>query len=221
MIDRRHAILGSAFLSAAAIGALMLPRRGPVGRRRIEIDDALPDQIGSRRVARAELLVLPQRDAVTDQFYDDFAARSYRAPDVPPVTLLVAYGRDQTRGLEVHRPENCYPPYGYVLGPSNTVSLMLAGRAVAATALTAVRGDEVQQLLFWTRIGETFPTSAWQGRLSTMSAAMHGVAPDGVLVRLSMPGNDAARAQMTLAGFARTLIEEVKPEARRLLVGAF
>jgi len=219
-IDRRTLTLGGILLvGAGARGAMMLRRR-PAARTRTSLADDLPARVGARSIAAAEAPMLPQRDATTDQIYDDFVARSYRGAGVAPVTLLIAYGGNQDGGLEVHRPENCYPPFGFSLGPSRPVRLQLAdGRAIAATALTATRDGVADQLLFWTRVGRDFPTSQWQTDLSIMYAALRGETPDGVLVRLSMTTGNAEEGDALLAAFARDLIAGVPERIRPLLVG--
>jgi EpsI family protein len=220
MIDRRSLILGSLFMAGAAARAAVAigPRR--VAAARPPLAGTLPHQIGDRSIALAEAPVLPQRDATIDRIYDDFIVRSYRGPGLAPITMLIAYGSNQDGGLELHRPENCYPPYGYVLDGLQPVRLTLpSGHKIMATIATATRNGISDQLLFWTRIGPDFPTSRWETDMSIARAALRGEIPDGVLVRMSMRTTQPEQATLILAAFARDLVRSAPDVVRRMLVG--
>lgn len=221
MIDRRTALLGASFMVGGAV------RAGAwFGRRLAEPSGAipgtidLPPRVGNRGVAMTDSAILPQRDNATNLVYDDVIARSYRAPGLAPVIVLVAYGRDQGGGLEVHRPENCYPPYGFALSGSHELQLPLhTARPIAATALTATREGAAEQLLFWTRIGNSFPTSLWGADLSIARSTLANQTPDGALVRFSVTMEDAAAAETLLIGFAADLVRAAPASLRHVLVG--
>ncbi len=220
MIGRRDMLLGGIFLAGlGAEGALGLARRRPAARP-APIDALLPQRVADWQAAPEAAPLLPQRDSYVDQIYDDYVARSYVRPGAPPVIVLIAYGQAQGGGIEVHRPESCYPPYGYALSPSREVRLDLQGRDVAATALTATLEGRADQILYWVRVGETFPVSRWQAGVAVAGAALAGRVLDGILVRLSMVVDDAASGQRTLEEFASQLVRSSPAALAGLLVGA-
>jgi len=205
MIERRDFFLGGIFLiGVGAEGALLLGRRS-ASAKPVPIDAMLPQQFGQWHARPEAAPLLPQRDAYIDQIYNDYVARCYVKPESEPVILLIAYGKAQGGDIEVHRPESCYPPYGYTMSPSRMVHLDLKGRPVAATALTATIEGSSQQILYWVRVGEQFPATHWQASLAVAGAALTGRVLDGILVRLSTVGNDAAAGERTLAEFASQL----------------
>jgi EpsI family protein len=219
VIDRRDLILGGIFLAGLGVeGSLSLSRRGVVARP-TSLDALLPQHFDVWQAMPDAAPLLPQRDAYVDQIYDDYVARCYARSGFEPVVLLIAYGKEQGGGMEVHRPESCYPPYGFTLSPSRSVHLDLRGRGVAATVLTATIESSSQQILYWVRVGEQFPATHWQASMAVAGAALTGRVLDGVLVRMSTANGDAAAGQHALAEFASRLLDSAPSPLADLLVG--
>lgn len=218
MIDRRQLLFAGMLATGSAAAAMLRPRRVPLVANQLEA--AVPTTVGPYRYATAAGVVLPPRDELGEQLYDQYLARSYVAPGRPPVMLLIAYGSTQDYQLQLHRPEICYPAVGYMVGEARRVPIMLGGaRPVEATALTATRDAQREQILYWTRIGEAFPTTTWGERAAIVRGALRREIPDGVLVRLSVVTVDAGAATAALIQFNAQLIASLQPPARRLLLG--
>jgi len=90
---------------------------------------------------------------------------------------------------------------------------------VSARFLTAIAGERVEQVLYWTRIGAQFPTGPWAQRLAVMRSDVAGVVPDGALVRLSMVGVAPPVALALLRRFSVELYVASGDEGRALLAG--
>jgi len=136
------------------------------------------------------------------------------------VMLLLAYGSSQSGMLQIHRPEICYPASGFHLTETQVTSIPLsAGRAVASRSFTANSDTRVEQVLYWTRIGDLVPTSWVSQRLAVVRSNLQGQIPDGLLVRLSTVSDDVEHALATLKKFARAMIETMPLERRRMLIG--
>jgi EpsI family protein len=134
--------------------------------------------------------------------------------------LLVAYGSSQGGMLQIHRPEICYPASGFKLSETQVTSVPLSGgKAIPSRSFVANSDTRVEQVLYWTRIGEFLPTSWWSQRLSVVRANLRGRIPDGLLMRLSTVSEDADQAQATLKKFARSMIEAMPAAERRMLIG--
>ncbi len=178
---------------------------------------AIPSRIGPYHRRTADEIVLPDRDNDSLTVYQQYVARTYAAPGLAPITLLIAYGAAQDYALQLHRPESCYPAAGFALSPSRT--LVLPGRPVIdAVTLTARRIDRSDRLLYWTRVGDAFPDTLWSQRWVTLRAMMRRYVPDGVLVRLSTADDPTALAAMVR--FNALLLAAVAPVARTLILGA-
>jgi len=148
-------------------------------------------------------------------------ARAYTSPDEPPVMLLMAYGSSQGGMLQIHRPEICYPASGFRLSETKITSIPINnGHEVPVRGFTARSDTRLEQVLYWTRIGDLVPTS-WTGqRLAVIRNNLAGSVPDGLLVRLSTVSPDAAQSQAILKRFAAMMLDAMPIGTRRQLIGA-
>jgi EpsI family protein len=215
--DRRQVLLGGALTAAAGSAAWLRPRRTTVLLPDGALEKSVPLQLGDYHYASSTGLILPDSDQTTG-IYDQVLTRVYVAPDAAPMMLLIAYGSAQDAGLAVHRPEACYPSAGYTISARSTVELRgVSGRE--ATVLSASRGDRIEQIYFWMRIGERFPTSPIDEKSAVFAANLRGVMPDGVLVRLSVRSTNARGALDQMMAFNAMLLGTGDRMGRAMLLG--
>ena len=115
---RKAAWLASAMLAASLMAMAMTPHRHLADAHpREKLAELLPTSFGDWRVDRSILPVPPSPDVqqVLDATYDETLARTYRDALGRRVMLSVAYGRNQHKGMNTHRPEVCYPAQGFKL----------------------------------------------------------------------------------------------------------
>jgi EpsI family protein len=217
--DRRQLMLGTALLGIAGIAAALRPATVPVTR--LNLDRAIPLALGRYRYDSATGLVLPDTGETSQRIYDQVVTRVYIAAGRSPVMLVVAYGTAQDAGLALHRPDACYPAAGYRIAAVRQVDAAPhTTHSIPATLLTATREDHVEQVLFWTRIGDSFPTSALAEKLDVLRANLSGERPDGVLVRVSVRDPDRGAALGEMRQFVATMLAALTPVARTRLAGA-
>lgn len=219
--SRRDLLVGGLTLAAAGTAFARMPRRALMGIGPGQLDKIVPTRIGDWQYESASGLVLPPPDQMARLLYDQQLMRSYASPDGLTVMVLMAYGSSQSGMLQIHRPEICYPASGFHLSETRHTDIPFGtGRHIPARSFVA-RGDtRVEQVLYWSRIGDMLPTS-WAGqRLAIVRSNLAGYVPDGLLVRLSTLTDDEMQAQATLKTFARRMLEEMPLAARRMLVGA-
>lgn len=218
--SRRDLLIGGASLAAAGTAFARMPHDPLMLIGKDQLDKIVPLKVGNWTFDTTSGLVLPPPDQLARLLYDQQVARSYTSPDQLSVMLLLAYGSSQSGMLQIHRPEVCYPASGFKLTETEVTSIPLAtGKALPSLSFTANSDTRVEQVLYWTRIGELVPTGWWSQRLAVVRSNLHGKIPDGLLVRLSTVSSDADQAQATLKAFARTMLEEMAPATRRMLVG--
>jgi len=218
--SRRDLLVGGAALAAAGAAYARMPHDPMMLIGKDQLDKIIPLKIGDWAFDTTSGLVLPPPDQLARLLYDQQVARSYTSPDQLPVMLLLAYGSSQSGMLQIHRPEICYPASGFKLTETEVTSIPLGGnRAVASRSFTASSDTRVEQVLYWTRIGELVPTSWLSQRVAVVRSNLQGSIPDGLLVRLSTVSSDANEAQATLKAFARAMLEAMPVGNRRMLIG--
>ena len=218
---RRQFVLGGSLLLAATAAAALKPVPDPAIVKPGELDIVIPHRLGDWQFSSASGLVLPPRDQTEVRTYDQVLTRVYAPDDGSlPVMLLIAYGGGQTGLFTVHRPEACYPAQGYRLSGRRLLPILsTASEKVVGTFWTAVSDVRIEQLLYWTRIGNVFPHSWAEEKLATASANLVRRVPDGALVRMSALTTDADEAVATLARFSAALIRNTQGRGRRILLG--
>nr|WP_195908506.1 exosortase-associated protein EpsI, V-type [Novosphingobium sp. Gsoil 351] len=206
-------------LAASGLALARMPsaQAAPIAKDRF--DSWVPDIVGPWSFASVSGVVLPPPDALSDRLYDNIIARVYEAAELPAIMLMIAYNNIQDGVLQVHRPEICYPVGGYELSPTRQYELSLGNRALPANVFTASGPNRIEQILYWTRLGDAFPRTWIEQRLAVARANVAGRIPDGVLVRLSLLGNDPGGAMPLLERFTRSFLDASPPPLRRILIG--
>ena len=220
VFSRRHFVIGTvlAGVSAGAFASLPQVRYPKIDEKKFE--SWIPQAVGGWRVTSVSGVVLPPPDALSDRLYDNLVTRVYTKAASPPVMMLIAYNNIQDGVLQLHRPEICYPAGGFRLTPTEPVALTLgSGREIPANAFTAEGARRTEQVLYWTRLGDSFPQKWIDQRISVMRANLKGDIPDGTLMRVSVIEPDRHRAVATLSDFLKTFLDVTTPELRRLLIG--
>lgn len=225
MIDRRDMLAGLGCAAILGTAEWLRPRRSlvlmPEGAALTEI---VPARVGSWSSSDGGDIVIPRTEgSLAATLYSDQLARSYQYPadDRPDVMILAAYGRVQNDALQLHRPEVCYPAVGFEIVERRFIDIpSAAAKPVPAVALTARAGDRVEDIVYWTRVGDDLPRTASEQRNGKLIAAMAGYVGDGVLFRSSaVRSEDGGPLFDELLGFLGSLINALSPNARVALLG--
>ena len=216
---RRDFLIGGTCLGGALLGGAVSawrPTTRPVGG----LAALIPEQIGGWRFAGTGDVLVAEEGETARTPYDDLLTRVYRSGSAPPVTMLVAYGATQRGDVRIHRPEGCYPAAGFTLSDRELVLLPFPGMpAVPARIVHAASVLRTEHVLYWIRIGATFPTDGLEQRWAVIREHLAGRMPDGVLVRLSSPISERPRAREVFHAFLAALLASSPPDARALLFG--
>jgi EpsI family protein len=219
-VSRRDLLVGGACLAVAGGAYARMPRRRLASIPKDHLAALAPDHIADWRYETSSGIVLPPPDELARLLYDQQVTRAYVSDKHPSVMLVMAYGSSQGGMLQVHRPEICYPASGFRLSSTLTESLPTGdGHAIPVRAFTATADTRVEQVMYWTRVGNALPTSWTSQRVAIMESNLLGAVPDGLLVRLSTIGEDVADGRAVLADFARAMLVAVGPAGRRQLLG--
>jgi EpsI family protein len=165
-------------------------------------------------------IVNPQQRETLERVYSETLSRTYVNADGYRVMLSVAYGKNQSKGLELHSPEVCYPAQGFMLTNRYKAELRIMSKPLQSTRLETNLGQRYEPVSFWMAIGDSVTYGSVQKRLVELRYAMTGHIPDGMLVRVSSIDRETERAYATQARFANEMIAAIAPENRHRFVGS-
>lgn len=221
IVDRRHAIMGIACLAAAGSALALKPRRRLSLGGDAQLDDFIPRRFAGWVEQPTDALITPEdEDSLASRLYSQVVGRLYVNNADTMVMLLIAYGDTQNDLLQLHRPEVCYPAFGFTITQSSRARIPLAHNvAIPARALTASSAQRVEQILYWTRIGEHLPTDGREQRIAKFEDQFAGIVSDGILVRISVMNEDAVEGLALNRSFAVDLMNAIPARNRSMLVG--
>lgn len=221
MTGRREFILGGLGLAAAGAAYGLHPHKSQNLLGGLKMADLLPKTFGAWESQTADGLVRPETEGrLAAQLYSEIVSRIYAHRESgAEVMMLIAYGDTQSDLLQLHRPESCYPAVGFRLTKSVPIEVVRVGRAVVpGREVVAEKGERLESILYWTRLGEFLPASGGEQQTARLKTALKGFVPDGALFRFSVIGEGEA-AVAVLRDFIGGLLSAVKPEARPALIG--
>lgn len=219
-LSRRNALIGGALACASGFAFLRQPAIANPVIAEAAFEKWVPENFGRWTGVSRAGVVLPPPDSLRDRLYDNLVTRAYAAEGSPPVMLLLAYNNAQDGVLQVHRPEVCYPVGGYLLTDTRRVEVDIGSRKIPANFFTATGPDRVEQVQYFTRLGDAFPRSWSEQRLAVIRANLAGDVPDGMMMRVSTIGVGAEEAEALLDDFSRAFILNSNSKLQRLLIGS-
>lgn len=221
MIPRRALLLSALGVAAAAGAEALRPRKRLVLLRSGTLEDGIPKRVGRWSAETTDGLVSPEMAGkLASALYKEIVARTYFDDERGQgVMMLLAYGDTQSDLLQLHRPETCYPAVGFALESSQPVDLPIGQDArLPARRVVAVTQQRRENILYWTRMGETLPQSLTAQREARFENALHGFVADGVLARFSVLG-DTDDAFEVLDAFIPQFLKLVPATLRPAIIG--
>lgn len=218
-MNRRALIAGALCVGGAALAQQLKPHRFVSLLQEAKLDDLVPRSFGrwtSEDVG--DPLALNGPGTLSSKLYNQLVTRAYSDGGGRQILMLLAHGERQSDELQLHRPEICYPAFGYELLQNQSTQLSLGGPVrLPARELLARSSNDQERVLYWTRLGEHFPTSSGEQRRARFENTLAGIVPDGVLCRFSAA--DDAQASGGLRHFLQELVAATGAQGRRVLIG--
>ncbi len=221
-MNRRDLILAGACGVGAATAYGLIPRHHVSLLHDTPLEAIIPRTFGPWLARDVGDLVAPKtEDSLAAKLYSQTVSRIYAAGnDGPRIMVLLAYGDTQSDDLQLHRPEVCYPAFGFGIS-DNRPTFVEAGPGVAVPgrSLLAHRPDHLESIVYWSRLGEYFPLTGTDQQYARLRTAMRGDIADGLLARFSMISDDQRSTVGILSAFAGAMIRAVAPAHRPVLIG--
>ncbi len=190
-------------------------------RAAVPLESLFPVEFGAWRLDPSA--VAPIRPAFERarqfQMYDQVLERTYVDPQGRRIMLSVAYGRQQSVGLQMHRPEVCYRAGGFAISEVKAHQLAVNGQTLPVTRLLASMPGRPEPITYWRLLGDQVITSESGFRLGPWRWG-GGVLMDGLLVRVSSIDTDRIAAWQVQADFVTQLAAAMSPAQRRRVLGS-
>jgi EpsI family protein len=223
VFDRRNLLIGAGCVAAIGAAEALKPRRQMLLLSQAnKLADIIPRTAGAWVSQDVSDLVAPREtNSLASRLYGQTVGRLYSEPQSSTgVMLLAAYGETQSRDLQVHRPENCYPALGFSIRQTAERMIPVApGVQIPGRRVLAEAPGRQEAILYWTRLGEYLPKNGAEQRLDVLKIAFSGFFADGLLFRLSAVGPSPEASFALLDRFASELLTHTPGTALPVLIG--
>jgi EpsI family protein len=208
-------------MSGAAVAAPLLKPVRAEGAAP-DLESLVPASFGDWSIDSSMVPVAPSEEvqAKLDRIYGATLTRTYVNPNGERMMLAIAYGGDQSDALKAHRQEVCYRAQGFEVSGLSQGTLEAAGRDIPVTRMLAVQGERSEPVTYWFTMGDRVVRGRIERFGMQLRSGLHGVVPDGMLVRVSSLSPDAGTAYAEQQQFVATLLSAVPTPAATRLAGA-
>lgn len=220
-MNRRALFAGAACVGAALLARELKPHHYVSLLQSAKLDDLVPRSFGAWTSEDVgDPLALNGPGTLSAKLYNQLVTRAYTdGSGGHQILMLLAHGERQSDELQLHRPEICYPAFGYALLRNERTQVRLSDTVtVPARRLLARSSNHDESVLYWARLGEFFPIDASEQRKDRFKNAVAGLIPDGILCRFST-ADESAKGWLALENFVHDLIAATGPAGQRVLVG--
>jgi EpsI family protein len=221
-IPIRQLLLLMLMMASAAVAHTMRPTGSLADERTpIDLSSMVPTEFPGWReqLNLAVHIIDPEQQATIDRIYTQTLTRNYVDSSGYRIMLSIAYGKNQSDNLQLHKPEVCYPAQGFKLENLARGPLELTGQSITATRMETHLGQRFEPVTYWTVVGDHVTTSGIDKKVTEMRYGMRGSIPDGMLVRVSSIDRDTANAHRIQADFASAMVAAIAPEIRARFAG--
>jgi EpsI family protein len=223
LISFKHLVIGLCMFAAAGLALALKPTvkmadSGP----KIDLEALIPKSFGDWKIDEtiAPLIANPEQSAQLKKFYSQTLSRTYVNGKGERVMLSIAYGGEQSRAMQVHRPEVCYVAQGFQVGSMQKSTINLNGTSLPVMKLVATQGPRTEPIIYWVNIGGDAVRGNLEQGFARLRYGLTGKVPDGLLFRVSAISNDPQRSYAGQEAFVRDLLGSLTPEQRLKLTGA-
>ena len=219
---RRDFLIAAACVASSGAAVALTPRRRISLMAQARLEAVAPMRFGRWSGRDVSDLVAPKTpDSLESRLYSQTLERTYQdAVSGAEIMALVAHGDTQSNELQLHRPETCYPAFGFQIASTAARALPLAPHAsLPVRELVATAPGRQENIIYWTRLGDELPVTESEQRLDRVRIALRGDIADGLLARFSLVSEESDLAFLQLQGFIAEFLAAVAPRQRPALIG--
>jgi EpsI family protein len=220
---RRAIVLGGVMALTSAGATLAMPKPQVTSANQIpDVEALLPKRFGHWVVDPniIPLAVSPDVEQMLSTIYDRTVSRTYVNPQGKRMMVSVAYGANQSRALQLHKPEVCYAAQGFRIRDVHKSNWEAGGVSIPTMHVVGQMGPRVEPVTYWMRIGDDIARGWYEQNLVRLKYGTRGYIPDGVLFRISSIDPNAASAYELQRQFIDEMMAAMTPQAREFFVGS-
>ena len=209
-------------LCAAVLGSVLRPTISMADERPpIDLTAMVPTAFGEWReeVNQTAQVINPQQKSMLEKIYSQTLSRTYVNPRGYRIMLSIAYGKNQSDALSLHKPEICYPAQGFKLLGKQSVTLALPGNTIQATRIETSLGARYEPVTYWTIVGDHIVTTNINKKLVEVDYSIQDRIPDGMLFRISSIDRDTVSAYAIQEQFAKEIANVIDLKNRARFIG--
>jgi EpsI family protein len=210
-------------LLTALLAVVFKPKVMPEAHARasVPLEQLFPDQFAGWRIdpVTAPLIRPAIEQGRQFQIYDQVLERVYIDQAGYRIMLSVAYGRQQSVGLQVHRPEVCYKAGGFAISDLQKEGLDVMQHRLPVTRLLARMAGRVEPITYWRLLGDEAVTDERDFKLRQLELGARSLVADGMLIRVSSIDEDLPAAYAAQASFIRDITQAMTAQQRLRVLG--
>jgi EpsI family protein len=218
----RNIILLALMLISASLAAALRPTISLADERPpIDLKTMVPKAFGDWRALERNgaYIIDPQTKQMLDTIYSETLTRTYVNSKGYQIMLSIAYGKNQSDALQLHKPEACYPAQGFQLFDKHAAALDLGSTIIASTRLMTKLNLRQEPVTYWMVVGDHVTVGGLDKKFTELRCAIHNRIPDGMLVRVSSIDGDVDNAYQNQDQFSREMLAAIAPANRERFSG--
>jgi EpsI family protein len=222
LISFKHLAIGLCMFAAAGLALALKPtERMADSGPKIDLEVLIPKTFGDWKMDETivPLIANPEQEATLNQIYSQTLSRTYVNGKGDRVMLSIAYGGEQSRSMQVHRPEVCYVAQGFQVGELQKSEINLDDATLPVMRLIATQGPRTEPIIYWVNIGGDAVRGNLEQGFARLRYGLTGKVPDGLLFRVSAISKDVQQSYASQEIFVRDLLSSLTPEQRKRLTG--
>jgi len=215
-------LLGLLMVSSGILTKVMTPTLQIDGKQnKVNLEAMIPGEFDGWRIdpSTVALVVNPDDKGLLNKIYNQTLSRTYVNNEGERVMLSIAYGRDQSTDLHVHRPEICYLTSGFEIGEITKTFVDTTVGRIPVMRLVAKQGTRNEPITYWIRVGDSLTRGWIEQKVTAIANGLTGKVPDGLLFRVSSISNDEQKAYRIQQTFLEDILKVVRSEDRYWFVG--
>jgi len=224
MLDRRMLLIGLLMFAGAGLAYVMTPTKKIASESdKVNLEKMIPESFGEWRIDTSVVPVLPSPEllAKLEKIYNQTLARTYISSKGQRIMLSIAYSDDQNEGMNIHRPEICYPAQGFDILRTVAGELVTQYGKLPVTRVLAQQRARNEPITYWVIVGDKITFFGLPHKLAQLRYGLTGKVADGMLVRVSSIDSDESGAYRLQQEFLEAMLAGMSEKDRARIAGRF